>query len=73
MMTPAVLKKMRLLAKALTAKDLRDLAVAFKVQDAASQSRWIGIAAALRAAAPGRASSLVRITQEITKDSRQSP
>ena len=37
MMTPVVLKKMRRLAKALTAEDLRDLAIACKVQDAASR------------------------------------
>ena len=37
MMTAVVLKKMRRLAKALTAEDLRDLAIACKVQDAASR------------------------------------
>ena len=34
MMTAVVLKKMRRLAKALTAEDLRDLAIACKVQAA---------------------------------------
>ena len=37
MMAAVVLKKMRWLAKALTAEDLRDLAIACKVQDAASR------------------------------------
>ena len=36
-MTPMVLKRMRLLARALTAEDLRDLAIACKVEDAASR------------------------------------
>ena len=36
-MTPAVLRKMRQLAKALTAENLRDLAIACKVQEAASR------------------------------------
>ena len=37
MMTPNILRKMRWLARALTAEDLRDLAIACKVQDAASR------------------------------------
>ena len=36
-MTPTVLKRMRRLARALTAEDLRDLAITCKVQDAASR------------------------------------
>ena len=36
-MTPTVLNRMRRLAKALTAEDLRDLAIACKVQDAFSR------------------------------------
>ena len=36
-MTPTVLKRMRWLARALTAEDLRDLAIACKVEDAASR------------------------------------
>ena len=37
MLTPVAKKKMRQLAKALTAEDLRDLAIACKVQEAASR------------------------------------
>ena len=37
MTTSAALKKMRRLAKALTAEDLRDLAIACKVQEAVSR------------------------------------
>ena len=36
-MTPVAMKKMRQLTKALTAEDLRDLAIACKVQEAASR------------------------------------